>query len=59
MDDLSELNERIATSCREMLQQLDDIEAKIAGLHEAIARTAGVHIAPAVTAVTAARWRSA
>ena len=58
-DNMSELNERLTASCRETLQQLDDIEAKIAGLHEAIARTAGVHIAPAVTAVTAARWRSA
>ena len=59
MDDLSELNERIATSCREMLQQLDDIEAKLAGLHAAIARSVGPQIAPAVTVVTAARWISA
>ena len=42
-----------------LLQQLDDIEAKLAGLHEAIARSAGPQIAPAVTAVTAARWISA
>jgi hypothetical protein len=42
MDDLSELNERIATSCREMLHQLDDIEAKLAGLQAAIARSSGL-----------------
>ena len=57
MDDLAELNERIATSCRETLQQLDDIEAKLAGLQTAIARSCGPRIVPAVTAVTAAHWR--
>jgi hypothetical protein len=57
-DSMSELNERLTASCRETLQQLDDIEAKLAGLHE-LARSAGPQIAPAVTAVTAARWRSA
>ena len=40
-DNMSELNERLTASCRETLQQLDDIEAKLAGLHEAIARSAG------------------
>ena len=55
-DSMSELNERLTASCRETLQQLDDIEAKLAGLHQAIARSAGPQIAPAVTAVTAARW---
>ena len=56
---MSELNERLTASCRETLQQLDDIEAKLAGLHAAIARSAGPQIAPAVTVVTAARWGSA
>ena len=57
MDDrISELNERLTASCRETLQQLDDIEAKLVGLHAAIARSDGPQIAPAVTAVTAARW---
>ena len=59
MDDLAELNERIATSCRETLQQLDDIEAKLAGLQKAIARSCGPQIAPAVNAVAAARWMPA
>ena len=59
MDDLSELNERIAASCREMLQQLDDVEAKLAGLQAAIARSSGPQIVSAVTAITAARWISA
>ena len=37
MDDrTSDLNERLIASCRETLQQLDDIEAKLAGLHAAI-----------------------
>jgi len=58
-DSISELNERLTASCRETLQQLDDIEAKLAGLHAAIARSAGPQIAPAVTVVTAARWGSA
>ena len=40
-DSMSELNERLTASCRETLQQLDDIEAKLAGLHAAIARSAG------------------
>ena len=48
-DNMSELNERLTASCRELLQQLDDIEAKLAGLHEAIARSSGPQIAPAVT----------
>ena len=60
MDDrISELNERLTASCRETLQQLDDIEAKLAGLHAAITRSAGPQIAPAVTVITAARWISA
>jgi hypothetical protein len=59
MDDLSELNERIATSCREMLQLLDDIEAKLAGLQKAIAHSSGPRIVSAVTAITAPRWMSA
>ena len=60
MDDrMSDLNERPSASCRETLQQLDDIEAKLAGLYEAIARSSGPQIAPAVTVVTAARWISA
>ena len=58
-DNMSELNERLTASCRETLQQLDDIEAKLAGLYEAIARSSGPQIAPAVTVVTAARWGSA
>ena len=32
-DSISELNERLAASCRATLQQLDDIETKLAGLH--------------------------
>ena len=37
MDDMtSDLNERLSASCREALQQLDDIEAKLAGLHAAL-----------------------
>ena len=40
----------------EAQEQLDDIEARLAGLHAAIARSAGPRIAPAVTAITAARW---
>jgi hypothetical protein len=60
MDDrMSELNERLTASCRAALQQLDDIEAKLAGLHAAIARSAGAQIPPAVTVVTAERWLSA
>jgi hypothetical protein len=55
-DSMCELNERLTASCRETLQQLDDIEAKLAGLHEAIARSSGLRIASAVTAITAARW---
>ena len=58
-DDMSELNARLTASCRETLQQLDDIEAKLAGLQAAIARSSGPRIAPAVTAITAARWISA
>jgi hypothetical protein len=58
-DSISDLNERLAASCRETLQQLDDIETKLAGLHAAIARSSGPQIAPAVTAITAARWISA
>jgi hypothetical protein len=58
-DSMSELNERLTASCRKTLQQLDDIEAKLAGLHAAIARSIGPQIAPAVTIVTAARWISA
>ena len=38
-DSISELNERLTASCRETLQQLDDIEAKLAGLHQAIERS--------------------
>ena len=42
MDDMtSDLNERLSASCRETLQQLDDIEAKLAGLHAAIERGSG------------------
>jgi hypothetical protein len=42
MDDrMSDLNERPSASCRETLQQLDDIEAKLAGLHAAIERGCG------------------
>ena len=42
MDDrMSDLNERLSASCREALQQLDDIEAKLAGLHAAIERGCG------------------
>ena len=42
MDDMmSDLNERLSASCREALQQLDDIEAKLAGLHAAIERGSG------------------
>ena len=42
MDDMmSDLNERLSASCRETLQQLDDIEAKLAGLHAAIERGCG------------------
>jgi hypothetical protein len=60
MDDImSELNERLTASCRKILQQIDDIGAKLVGLHQAIARSAGPQIAPAVTAITAARWISA
>ena len=58
-DSMSELNKRLTASCRETLQQLDDIEAKLAGLYEAIARSSGPQIAPAVTVITAARWISA
>jgi hypothetical protein len=58
-DSISELNERLAASCRATLQQLDDIETKLAGLHAAIARSSGPQIAPAVTVVTAGRWISA
>jgi hypothetical protein len=47
-DSISELNERLAASCRATLQQLDDIETKLAGLHAAIARSSGPQIAPAV-----------
>jgi hypothetical protein len=57
-DSMSELNERLTASCRETLQQLDDIEAKLAGLHAAIARSTVPQIAPAVTVITAARWIS-
>jgi hypothetical protein len=57
-DSISELNERLTASCRETLQQLDDIEAKLAGLHAAIARSTGPQIAAAVTVITAARWIS-
>ena len=56
---MSELNQRLTASCRETLQQLDDIEAKLAGLHAAIARSTVPQIAPAVTVITAARWQSA
>ena len=38
---MSELNQRLTASCRETLQQLDDIEAKLAGLHAAIERGCG------------------
>jgi hypothetical protein len=56
MDDkMSELNDRLTASCRETLQQLDDIEAKLAGLHEAIERSSGPQIVPTVTAITAVR----
>ena len=42
MDDrMSDLNERLSASCREALQQLDDIDAKLAGLHAAIERGCG------------------
>jgi hypothetical protein len=42
MDDhMSEVNERLTASCGATLQQLDDIEAKLAGLHEAIERSCG------------------
>jgi hypothetical protein len=42
MDDItSDLNERLSASCRETLQQLDDIEAKLAGLHAALERGSG------------------
>ena len=58
-DSMSELNERLTASCRETLQQLDDIEAKLAGLYEAIARSSGPRIGRPVTAITAARWISA
>jgi hypothetical protein len=54
-DNMSELNERLTASCRETLQQLDDIETKLAGLHEAIARSSGPRIASAVTAITSLR----
>jgi len=57
MDDIAELNERFAARYRETLRQLDDIEAKLAGLQAAIARSTEAHLAPAMTAVTAARWR--
>ena len=40
-DNMSELNERLTASCRETLQQLDDIEAKLAGLHAAIEHGCG------------------
>jgi hypothetical protein len=54
-DNMSELNERLTAGCRELLQQLDDIEAKLAGLHEAIARSAGSRIACPVIAITSPR----
>jgi hypothetical protein len=54
-DNMSELNERLAASCRELLQQLDDIEARLAGLHEAIARSAGPRIARPAIAITSLR----
>lgn len=42
MDDrMSDLNERLSASCREALQQLDDIDAKLVGLHAAIKRGCG------------------
>ena len=52
-DSISESNERLAASCRATLQQLDDIETKLAGLHAAIARSSGPQIAPAVASSTA------
>jgi len=54
-DNMSELNERLTASCRELLQQLDDIEAKLAGLHEAIARSASPRIARPMIAITSPR----
>ena len=41
-DSISELNERLAASCRATLQQLDDIETKLAGLHAARSHAAPV-----------------